>query len=256
MKHAVKLLSGAILGGGAVYLFDRQQGAQRRAALVQQAWPLPLRVAAGAIGSALAWHGTSRRIIPGIPFVLVGCGLLGRALADGGLASWMHTAEGKQSVQTKTVRRTMTVRAPIDRAFDFWRHYDETLPECLTRVKHITTMGGGRARWVLNGPGPADVVWTTVVTRCSPNKELAWQTEPGSAAAHTGRATFHDNGDGTTTVRLQMTYDSLTDALVRTMARRLGTDQATLFDDDLNRLQAAIEGEIGSSRPVITTSAP
>ena len=242
MRHGLKLLSGVIVGVGAMYFLDRQRGAQRRAALMQGEWPLPARVAAGVIGGGLAWRGTSRRVIPGMPLALVGFGLLGRALIDSGtVSSISRDGEEKPSSKGKTVKRTITIGAPIDRVFDFWRRYDETLPHCLARVTSITTMGRGRARWVLDGPGPADVIWTTVVTRCSPNKELAWETEEGSAAQHTGRASFLDNGDGTTMVRLQISYDPLADALVRTMAGALGTDQTTLFDDDLNRIKSAIE---------------
>jgi len=250
MRHGLKLLSGVILGTGAMYFLDQQRGAQRRAELMEGAWPLPARVAAGVIGGALAWRGTSRRIIPGMPLALLGFGLLGRALIDSRKAlSITQNVEDKPSIQGKTVKKTITIAAPIDRVFDFWRRYDETLPHCLARVKSITTMGRGRARWVLDGPGPADVIWMTVVTRCSPNKELAWETEEGAAAQHAGRATFLDNGDGTTMVRLQITYDPLADALVRTMAGALGTDQTSLFDDDLNRIKSAIEYGSVSSHP-------
>jgi uncharacterized membrane protein len=255
MRHGLKLLSGVMLGTGIMYLLDQQHGARRRASFMQGEWPLPARVAAGAIGSALAWHGTSRRIIPGIPLALMGFGLLGRVLINGGPMSWMDSEE-EPPVQGQAVKRTMTIAAPIDHVFNFWRRYDETFPHCIARVKHITTMGGGRARWVLDGPGSADVIWTTVVTRCSPNKELAWQTERGSAAQHAGSAKFVDNRDGTTTVRLQIAYDSLTDALIRTMADSLGTSQTTFFDEDLDRMKRAIESEMVQSHPQVTGSVP
>src|SRR5690348_17430364 len=128
MKHAMKLLGGAFLGRAAVYLLEQQSGGQRRTALLHGEWPLPARVAAGAIGSALAWHGTSRRIIPGIPLALTGFGLLGRALLNGGPASWswswMDRDIEEESIRGKTVKKTMTIGAPIDYVFNFWRRYD------------------------------------------------------------------------------------------------------------------------------------
>ncbi|MDQ6735027.1 MAG: hypothetical protein M3Z35_13095, partial [Nitrospirota bacterium] len=149
MRHAVKLLSGVILGVGAMYLLDQKHGARRRASLMQGQWPAPARVAAGMIGSALAWHGTGRHIIPGLPLTLTGFGLLGHALANGRLMSWMDVEE-EPSVEGKTVKKTVIIGAPIDQVFNFWQHYDETFPQCIARVKHITTMSGGRARWVLD----------------------------------------------------------------------------------------------------------
>jgi len=183
----------------------------------------------------------------------MGFGLLGRALLNSDLMSWI---EDEPSIRGKTVKRTMTINAPIDHVFNFWRHYDETVPHCIAPVKHITAMGGGRARWVLDGSGPADVRWTTVVTQCRPNKELNWETERGSAVQHTGRAKFLENEDGTTTVRLQITYDPLVDALVRNLALSLRTDQTALFDEGLNRMKSVIESGIIPRYPEVAGRVP
>lgn len=215
---------------------------------MQEGWPIPVRVAAGAIGSALAWHGTSRKSMPGIPITLIGCALLGRALTG---------ADSLPSVQGSAVKRTITIDAPIDQVFHFWAHYDETFPHCLTRVKQITAIGQARARWVLDSPGTADILWNTVVTRCDPNRELAWETERGSATQHAGRITFIDSGQETTTIHLQITYNALAEALVRGMASSRGIDTKTLLSEDLDRIKTAIETGVisyGSShRPAKTT---
>lgn len=252
MKHGLKLLGGIMLGAGVMSLLDKQHGARRRASLMQEEWPLAARIAAGVIGSAFAWHGTSRKIMPGIPMTLIGCVLLGRALRNGGVTAWMDT-DGRFSVQRLTVKRTITISAPIERVFNFWAHYDETFPHCITRVKQITAVGRSRARWVIDSPGSADMVWNTVVTRCDPNKELAWETEPGSSAQHTGRVKFIDSGQETTTIHVQMTYNALAEALIRSMARALGMDATTLLEEDLNCIKATIESgvipRISSPRP-------
>jgi uncharacterized membrane protein len=256
MKHALKLLSGAILGGGAVYFLDQTRGAPRRASLLHGEWPLAVRLAAGAIGGALAWHGTSRRLVPGIPIALIGCGLLGRALSNGGPTDSLdvggrpsnQSSQSGQTVQGKTVTTTITIEAPLDRVFDFWAHYDQTVPHCVTRVKQITAMGEGRARWVLDSPGAADIIWNTVLTRCEPNKELAWETAPGSAAQHMGRVKFIEGGNGTT-IRMRVTYNALAEALVRSMADSLSMDVKALLDGDLNRMKSAIESGTPAHSP-------
>lgn len=247
MRHALKLLGGMTLGTGVMYLLDKQHGARRRASLMQERWPLPARVAAGAIGGALAWHGTSRKILPGIPLTLMGCILLGRAFANSGRSAGMG-GDRPRSVQGKTVKKTLAITAPVDRVFDFWAHYDETFPHSITRVKQITAMGEGRARWVLDSPGTADIIWNTVVTRSVPNKELAWETEPGSAAQHTGRVKFIESGEGTTTLHLHLIYNALAEALVRGMASSMGMDANTLLEKDLNRIKATIERGVHSHR--------
>jgi uncharacterized membrane protein len=242
MRHALKLLTGLTMGAVAMYFSDQQQGTRRRASLTQGQWPNPARLAALAIGSALAWHGTSRRIIPGLPLTLMGFGLLARAVTSGRPASASLTdTDGQPWVQGSTVKRTVTISAPIDRVFAFWAHYDETFPHSLSPVKQITAMGHGRSRWVLDSPGAADLIWNTMVTRCEPNKELAWRTEAGSAAQHTGRVRFIDSSQGTTTIHIQITYNSLAEALLRSMASSAGQDTKTLLEGVLNRIKATIE---------------
>ncbi|MEP6888418.1 MAG: hypothetical protein ABI945_08865 [Nitrospirales bacterium] len=260
MRHGLKLLTGVTLGAGLLYLLDAKHGARRRASLMEGGWPLPARIAAGAIGSAVAWHGTNRKIMPGIPLTLMGFGLLGRALANCGLVSWMERdADGRSSVQGPTVKRTISISAPIDHVFNFWAHYDETFPHCIARVKQITAMGLGRARWVLDSLGAADMIWNTVVTRCDPNKELAWETERGSAAQHSGRVKFINSGQGTTTIHVQITYNALAQALARSMAGSLGMETKTLLEEDLNRIKSTIESGViphGSShRPAEASEA-
>lgn len=245
MRHALKLLSGLAFGAGMAYLLDREYGTRRRASFMRGAWPVPARITAGALGSALAWHGTGRTIMPGIPFTLLGCMLVGRALAYGTPASSMEgDIDRRSSVRGRSVKRTMTIAAPIDQVFDFWARYDETFPLCIARVKQITVMGQGRARWVLDSPGAADMIWNTVVTRFVPNKELAWETESGSAAQHAGRVKFIDGGQSATTIHVQLTYNPLAEALVRGMAGSLGMDTTTLLEEDLGRIKATIESGI------------
>jgi hypothetical protein len=58
MRHALKLLSGVMLGTGVMYLLDQQRGAHRRASLMQERGHSPRVSRRGRLGAH--WPGMGR----------------------------------------------------------------------------------------------------------------------------------------------------------------------------------------------------
>ena len=73
------------------------------------------------------------------------------------------------------------------------------------------------------------------------DREIAWQTEPDSLIQHAGTLKFHDNGDGTTTMHLKMTYNPLAGVIGHGMARLVGSDLKTMLEEDVLRIKTVLD---------------
>jgi uncharacterized membrane protein len=58
---------------------------------------------------------------------------------------------------------------------------------------------------------------------------------------HAGRVFFHDNGDGSTTVEIQMVYNPVVGAIGHAVAWLLGADPKRQMHDDLLRMKTFLE---------------
>jgi uncharacterized membrane protein len=265
------LIAGAGAGAGVMYLLDPDHG-KRRLAVVRDKmiraanltgealecvwrdvrtpsegraptrahWAPPAGLAVGCLGAGLAWYGASRRNVPGKAVFLLGAALVARALTNLDLAQLTGSDPKRRAID---IRKSMTIAASVERVFEFWCNY-ENFPTFMKRIREVRKSGNGRSRWTLAGPSGANVSCDALVTEYVPNEVLAWQTEPGSLIDHGGMVRFTKNGDGTTTVRVQMTSNSLAGALAYRLASLLGTDPETLLDDEMARMKTVLESGI------------
>jgi uncharacterized membrane protein len=101
--------------------------------------------------------------------------------------------------------------------------------------------GESRSHWRVAGPAGTTVEWNAVITKSLPNDVLAWKSEPDSIVQHAGIVHFTDNGDATTTVNIQMSYNPPGGVLGHAVATVFGADPKSQLDEDLMRMKSLIE---------------
>jgi uncharacterized membrane protein len=138
------------------------------------------------------------------------------------------------------VFKTMRIEAALPRVFAFWTRYAD-FPKYTTHVKEVLEQGESRSRWTVVGPSGITVSWNAVISRFKPNQELAWRTEPDSSVQHAGSLKFKDNGDGSTTVYVRVTYNPPVGMIGHGVARMLGVDLHSLLEEDLLRIKTVLE---------------
>jgi len=146
-------------------------------------------------------------------------------------------ATGRRAID---IQKTISIRAPLERVFEFWSHY-ENLPRFMSHVREVTDQGNGRSHWVATGPAGLSVEWDSETTRYIPNREVAWKSVPGSSVHNPGIIRFEPNSDGTTRVSIRLTYNPPAGAIGHAFAKLFGSDPKSALDDDLARFKSLIE---------------
>jgi uncharacterized membrane protein len=188
---------------------------------------------AAMLGLALAVWGLTRRGLLGMGVRTLGTGLFMTRLAD-----TAHTpARVGERRRTVDIQKTIRIEAPVDRVYDFWRDY-RNFPLFLSRINRVDDLGGGRSRWVLDGPDGA-LEWNAVVTIESPGELLAWRSEPGAVLENAGAVRFSREGTGTR-LDIRFCYNPPTQAGAA-VAELFGADPRAQLNQDLGRLKSLLE---------------
>jgi uncharacterized membrane protein len=254
-------LGGVAVGAGLVYFLDAEQGEERRARL------------RGGFGAARTGrYGSRLGDIDGLEAAnLVEFGRLAR-LAGGALAAYgllrrgrvggllrtlglgLATSRGRRAVasavkrgerrRTIDIQRTLYVDAPLDRVYAFGTSF-ENLPRFLSNVREVRDLGGGRSRWVVEGPDGEAVAWNALVTEREANRLLAWRSEPGALLDNAGVIRFGEEGSGTR-IDFRFCYSPPGGRARRAMAEFFGADPRARMNEDLARLKSLLESTIRS----------
>ena len=203
---------------------------------MQRNWSPGLRLVAGLAGGGLTFYGVGRLGIEGAAATAVGLNLLSRGLANAGLRD---LAGMDNHGHTVDLQKTVTIDAPVDEVFDFWRNY-HNFPSFMAHVQEVRDMGNGRSHWVVKGPAGKPVQWDAVVTELAPDHMLSWESLPGSAVYNSGRVRFEKMGDHTR-IDVHISYRPPAGVLGYAVASLFGTDPKSALDDDMLRLKALIE---------------
>jgi uncharacterized membrane protein len=200
-------------------------------------WSPLLRVAAGALGTALVSFGLSRRDRSGALVAAAGAALLVRDVADRPLRQVLGIGAGRRAVD---FHKTITVRAPISDVFAFFSRI-ENFPRFMSHVKEVQKTGDHRYRWTAAGPAGIPVSWQGEICELTPDRVLAWRSLPGAAVRNAGVARFETNPDGSTRLDIRMSYNPPAGALGHLVASLFGADPKHAMDEDLVRFQSILE---------------
>lgn len=172
-------------------------------------------------------------------------GLIGTALAGAGAAFLLR---GGANVPVKrvmsglpiTVRKTITVRAPIGEVFSFWSNM-ENFPRFMQHVREVSRTGDRTSHWVVAGPAGLPVSWEAETTQVVENKIVGWRTVPGSTVEHRGVVHFESAGEGATRLHIQMAYRPPAGILGHSVASLFRVDPKHAMDEDLIRMKSLLE---------------
>ena len=156
---------------------------------------------------------------------------------------WRHPGTTSQREESLSGQMSLRIAAPLDRMFSFWTRYTD-FPKYSRYVREVYDQGEGRSRWTVVGPAGVAVSWNAVITRFVSNREIAWRTEPDSAVEHSGILKFKDNGDGTTTLHVRMSYNPPLGAIGHGLAKTVGADLKTLLNEELIRIKTVLEEDV------------
>ena len=164
-----------------------------------------------------------------------GCGLFIRGLSDrpGRLV-------GLGEDRGIDFRKSIHIAAPVEKVFEFISDAEQTgrfLPE----VVDVESLGNGRIRWSVEGPGGIGrFSCDEQVVESVENERIVWASVEDAPIRYIGEARFIPDGEGTR-LDLRMTYEPPGGVLTHAAAAFLGVDPKTQVDRSLNRVKQHLE---------------
>jgi len=217
----------------------------------QSGWPPTARLIAGGLGGWLVARGLSsveRGNLLGIAAGLGGLGLLARGLTNAEPSRLLGLG-GRRAID---VQKTIGVRAPIERVFDFWARL-ENFPRFMGHVREVRRVAADRYAWVVVGPAGTPIRFEALVTKRVPDQLIAWKTLPGQIVEHAGIVRFEPEPNDATRVSVRMSYNPPAGALGHVVASLFGADPKHAMDEDLVRFKSLIEeGRVTAHSGTIT----
>jgi uncharacterized membrane protein len=199
-------------------------------------------------GTALALFGLKRFSLTRLALAAAGASLVYRGVT--GYCSLYQrlgitTADEGDGVRgnlgTK-LERSITVYAPVDRVFRFWRNFTN-LPRIMENLESVQAIDPRRSHWIAKGPGGVRVEWDAEIINEIPNELVAWRSTSGNVD-HAGSVHFEPGPGGrATVVRVSMQYDPPGGSAGHALATLFGGDAGARIERDLQNFKSVIESE-------------
>ena len=205
------------------------------------------RIADLGVGSALVLGGirslSKRRWPLGVAMTLGG-GYLLYAGVTGHFSPYAQLGlvrEGRKSQGGLVVQRSITILAPREQVYEYWRDLTH-LPAFMSHLERVSTIDEKRSHWVVRAPLGTHAEWDAEMTEEQPNELLAWQSLPDASISNQGRVRFSDAPVGRgTQVEVRLVYEPPFGTGGAALARLFGEEPTQQVDSDLRRLKALLE---------------
>jgi uncharacterized membrane protein len=155
------------------------------------------------------------------------------------------TREALGGARGVIVEEVVTISAPADRLFAFWRNLEQ-LPRFMDHLVSVRQIDERRSHWVAKAPGRRTVEWDAEIVNEIPRELIGWRTLEGSDVVSAGSVRFKTAaGNRGTEVRVHLQYDPPAGKVGATVAWLLGHEPSQTIREDLRRFKQLMEaGEV------------
>ena len=140
------------------------------------------------------------------------------------------------------VRESVTIDAPAEDIYRFWRQLDR-LPEVMPQLERVEQLDSKRSRWTARAFDAVPVTWEAEIINEVPFETIGWQTMPGETVQHAGSVNFKPAyGARGTEVRVHLQYAAPGGKAAGWLAWLAGEDPGKLTREGLRALKRRLEG--------------
>jgi uncharacterized membrane protein len=270
MSGQGKLITGVVVGAGAMYLLDPERGADRRSLLRDEGVhagrrvqtqlaatgrrvgePSQSRLVLGAAGGLLAVQGARKGGAAGVALGVAGLGLLARAAFPGRTLPLLREATDP-AVEVETM---VAIDAPLEAVWEIWSNF-ENFPRFMTHLAEVRNIDEGHSRWVAHGRAGVPVQWDTVVTDWVPQQFVGWTSVEASPVSTNGQVRFRRTGDRKTEIDVRLVFAVPGGGVGASITSLLGAEPERAVHDDLGRLKSLLEEAQEELPPTRTGRSP
>jgi len=198
-------------------------------------------------GSALLFYGLRNRDLQGIGIAVLGSGLFARGVTGhcrmyGRFGvSTASEEERLSATHALFVEKTLTVNAPVDILYRFWRDM-ENLPRFMLHVRSVQCFDDRRSHWIVNDPAGMLIEWDAEIITDVKNEHFSWQSAAYADVYNAGSVHFQAAPEGRgIEVKVVRRYTPPASAIGIAFATLLQKNFEQQLEDDLRRFKSLIE---------------
>ena len=152
------------------------------------------------------------------------------------------------------IRESITIDAPAEEIYRFWRQLDQ-LPEEMPHLAKVEQLDTKRSRWTAKAFDQLPITWEAEIINEQPFETIAWQTLPGQSIQTAGSVTFKPvPGNGATEVHVHLQYAAPGGKAANWLASLAGQDPAKYTREALRALKRRLELPPPASAPDLSAA--